>query len=52
MKYEITVTRYGFTTIEAETKEEAETIANEMATDDFEWSMDVIVTDCQEEDVY
>ena len=44
--YEITVTKFGFTTIKAESEEEAMNIAKEMATDDFDWSDDIEVTDC------
>ena len=44
--FEITVSRDGFATIKAETKEEALEIAESMGTDDFEWA-DVEITDCQ-----
>ena len=48
--YDITVSRVGFTTIKANSKEEAMEIAQEMGTDDFDWAIDVEVTDCQEID--
>ena len=44
--YEIAVTKFGFTTIEAESEEEAMNIAKEMATDDFDWSNDIEVAVC------
>ena len=45
--FDITVSRVGFITIKAETKEEALEIAESIGTDDFEWA-DVEITDCQE----
>ena len=50
MLYDITVTHFGFATIEAESEEEATMIANAMGRDDFDWSWDFEVTDCQEAD--
>lgn len=47
-KYNILVTKYGFITIEAESKKEARENAKEMGTDDFEWSDDIEIIDCQE----
>lgn len=48
-RFNITVTRVGSKTINAESKEEALMIAGYMSTDDFEWT-DVEITDCQEEE--
>lgn len=48
--YDITVTRFGFATIKAESEGEAMEIAKEMGIDDFDWSADVDVVDCQESD--
>ncbi len=47
--FNIEAIRYGFITIEAETEEEALEIAEEIGTDEFEWT-DVEIADCQEED--
>ena len=47
--FDITVARFGFITIEAENKEEAIKIAEEIGTDDFEWCDNVEITDCQED---
>lgn len=49
-KFNITISRFGFATIEAETEEQALNIANEMGTDDFDWEMGFGVTDCTEEE--
>lgn len=49
--FDVAVIKFGFATIKAETKEEAMKIVDELATDDFEWSDDVEVTDCHEDDV-
>lgn len=46
--YDITVTRFGFATIKAESEEKAIEIAKEMSEDDFDWSDDIDV-DCQED---
>lgn len=46
--YDITVCRFGFTTIEADTEDQAWEIARAMGHDDFDWSWDFEVTDCQE----
>ena len=45
--FDITVSRIGFATIQAETKEEALEIAESMATEDFEWA-GIEITDYQE----
>lgn len=49
-KFNITVSRFGFTTIEAKTEEEALNIANKLSTDDFDWEMGFGVTDCIDEE--
>lgn len=49
-KFNITVSRFGFTTIEAKTKEEALNIANRLSTDDFDWEVGFGVTDCIDEE--
>ena len=36
-KFDVFFVRYGYTQIEAETKEEAERIANELDTSEVEW---------------
>jgi len=46
--YDITVCRFGFATIEADTEDQAWEIARAMGHDDFDWSWDFEVTDCQE----
>lgn len=48
--YDVTVTKFGFATIKAKSEEEAFEIAKEMATDDFDWSDDIDITNCQESD--
>lgn len=47
MKFDITVAMVGFATIEAETKEEAMAIAEEIGTDCFDWA-NYEITDCSE----
>ena len=49
--FDVTVTRYGCVQIEAETSEEAISIANAMKTDDITWGDDWSATDayCEEE---
>lgn len=49
-KYNITVTRFGFVTIEAESEREAMEIAYGIGSDDFDWSDDIEITDYQELD--
>lgn len=45
--YVITVSRFGFATIEAKSKEDAYQKAEAMGSDDFDWSWDFEVTDCE-----
>ena len=49
-KFNVTVSRVGFATIEAETQEDAFRIADNLGSDDFEWELGFNVTDCQEEE--
>lgn len=50
--YDITVCQFGFATIEADTEDQAWEIARAMGHDDFDWSWDFEVTDCQEGESY
>lgn len=45
--FDITVTKTGFVTVKAKTKEEALKIANEIKPNDFEWSSVIEIADCQ-----
>lgn len=49
-KFNITISRVGFVTIEAESEKQALNIVDNMGTDDFEWEMGFGVTDCTEEE--
>ena len=49
-KWDVTITRYGFAIIEAETPEKAEEIGNSLTCDEISWSDDYEVTDVIEGD--
>ena len=49
-KFDVTFTRYGFATIEAETEEEAWQIAEGYEKEDITWSDEFETTDVQEEE--
>lgn len=49
-KFNISVERIGFATIEAETKEDALSIVENMGTHEFDWEMGFGVISCEEED--
>ena len=49
-KFDVTFTRYGFVTIEAETEEEAWQIAEGYGKEDISWSDEFETTDVQEEE--
>lgn len=46
--YYITVCNFGFATIEADTEDQAWEIARAMGHDDFDWSWDFEVKNCEE----
>lgn len=50
MKYCVTVTRTGWTFVEANSEEEAMYIANHQRTEDINWSDDWSPTDIEEDD--
>lgn len=47
-KYDVTITRFGSITIEAESEEEAMSIVKDMETKDICWSEDWSATDARE----
>lgn len=49
-KFDVTFTRYGFVTIEAETEEEAWIKAEVYGKEDITWSDEFETTDVQEEE--
>ena len=49
-KFDVTFVRYGFTTIEAETEEEAWKLAEAYGKEDITWSDEFETSDVQEED--
>ena len=48
MKYDVTIARYGFVTVEAKNEADAMSIANAMKEDDISWSNDWSAEDASE----
>ena len=52
MKYDVTIARYGFVTVDAKSESEAMDIANQLDEEDIDWSDSWEPTDAAESDEY